>query len=82
MAHKNSQSSQQKFVWQWLFSIENLQFESEGPAFDSGRVHLGGFNVRADQKDQKADFEYPPQNLPMPILARADHAINVIIPKS
>ena len=64
---------QNKKFDQWLlFATKNLQFDPWGPAFDSGWVHLGGFNVRADQKDQKVDFEYPPQNLPMPILACAD----------
>ena len=44
---------------------KNLQFESKGPPFDSSRVRLGGFDVRADQYDQKVDFEYPPQNSSM-----------------
>ena len=46
-----------------MFSIKNLHFELKGPTFDSGRVHLGGPDVRADQNDQKVDFDYPPQNL-------------------
>ena len=46
-----------------LFATKNLQSESEGQLLDSGRVHLGGFNVRANQNNQKVDFEYPPSNL-------------------
>ena len=62
---KNGQLSQQKSVRRRLFSIKNLQFKLKGPTFDSDRGHLGGLDVRADQNDQKMNFEYSPPNLSM-----------------
>ena len=60
-----SNTHNEKFVRQLLFATKNLQFESKGPTFDSCCVHLGGFDVRTDQNDQKVDFEYSPPNLSM-----------------
>ena len=65
---KMANNHNKKFVQRWLFSIKNLQFGLKGPAFDSDRCHLGGLDVRADQNDQKVDFEYPPPNLSVSIL--------------
>ena len=59
---KNGQIPQQKSVRRLVFAIKNLHFDLKGPAFDSDRVHLGGIDARADQKDQKVDFDYPPPN--------------------
>ena len=78
---KNGQLSQQKFFRRWLVSIKNLQSESKGSAFDSSWFHLGVFDVRVDQKDQKVDFEYPPQNLPVTNLGTRRSCERVIINK-
>ena len=59
---KNGQQSQQNVRRLSLVSIKNLQCELKGPAFDSDRGHLGGLDARADQNDQKVDFDYPPPN--------------------
>ena len=56
---------------------KNLQFEAKGPTFDSGRVHLGGFDVRDDHYRSKMNFEYSTKIGRWLILARADHTKDV-----